>query len=168
MKVKILKKYVDSAKGHAFDRSNYYPGKVVHKVRFNNIIKGKIGEEVVMGLFRMEKIPHKADINEKGTPDRFDVKVKDILIEVKTISADTKYRNLIISKSSFDRGKQLDYYILVEIDKDWNIAEIIGYATKDDFFKKAKTKELGPRVVYSIGLKQLRSFPELLKLLKKA
>lgn len=167
MKIKILNQYVDEAKRHAFVRLNYYPGKVEHKERFNQIIKGKIGEEVVKAVLRMEKIPYEVDVTELGQPDRFDIKVKNLTLEVKTISEDTKFRALVVSKSSFDKGKQLDYYILVKIDKDWDVAEILGYATKKDFFEKATVKDLKTRFVYAIPIAELRPFKELLKIFKK-
>jgi len=167
MKIKILKQYIDEAKRHAFVRLNYYKSKVKHKERFNQIIKGKIGEEAVKAVLRIEKIPHEIDITEIGQADRFDIKVKNITLEVKTISADTRFRALVISKYSFDKGKQLDYYILVEIDKDWDIAEILGYATKKDFFEKSTVKDLKTRLVYAIPIEKLRSFKELLEMLKK-
>jgi len=167
MKIKILKQYIDEAKRHAFARSHYYGKKVKHKERFNQIIKGKIGEEAVKAILRIEKIPHEIDITEIGQPDKFDIKVKNITIEVKTISADTRFRALVISKYSFDKGKQLDYYILVKIDKDWDTAEILGYATKKDFFEKSTVKDLKTRLVYAIPLKKLRPFEELLRILKK-
>lgn len=140
MKVKILNQYVEEAKSHAFVRLNYYKSKTEDKERFNQIIKGKIGEEIVKAVLRMEKLPYEVDVTKPGEPDRFDIKVNSITLEVKTISADTRFRALVISKYSFDRGKRLDYYILVEIDKDWNIAEILGYATKKDFLKSPKQK----------------------------
>jgi hypothetical protein len=87
---------------------------------------------------------------------------------VKTISADTKFKALIVNKQTFDRGKQLDYYILVRIDKDWEIAEIIGYATKKDFFEKSKIRDLKTRIVYALPLHELRPFEELLNTLKTA
>ena len=167
MKIKILNPYIEEAKRHAFARSHYYGKKVKHKERFNQIIKGKIGEEVVKAALRMEKIPYEVDITEVGQPDRFDLKVKDITLEVKTISADTKFKALVISKYSFDKGKQLDYYILVRIDKDWNIAEVLGYATKKDFLEKSTVKDLKTRLVYTIPIKKLRPFEELLEILKK-
>lgn len=167
MKIKILKQYVEEAKGHAFVRLNYYKSKVGHKERFNQIIKGKIGEEVVKAVLRMEKVPYEIDVTKIGQADRFDVKVKDVTLEVKTISADTKFRALVINKHSFDKGKHLDYYILVEIDKDWDVAEILGYATKKDIFEKARIKDLKTRFVYAIPIKELRPFEELLKILKE-
>ncbi|MBM3199895.1 DUF1822 family protein [Candidatus Woesearchaeota archaeon] len=167
MKIKILNQYVEDAKNHAFVRLNYYPSKTETKEKFNQIIKGKIGEEVVKAALRMEGIPYEVDITHLGEPDKFDIKVRNITLEVKTISNDTKYRALIINKNSFDQGKQLDYYILVKIDKDWNIAEIIGYATKKDFLQKPVVKDLKTRMVYSIPLKNLRKFEELLDVLKK-
>lgn len=168
MKIKILKQYVEEAKSHAFVRLNYYPGKISDKEKFNQIIKGKIGEEIVKAALRIEKIPFEVDVTNLGEPDRFDIKVNNITLEVKTISADTKFRALIINKQTFDRGKQLDYYILVEIDKDWDVAEILGYATKKDFFEKAEVRDLNTRIVYAIHLQKLRPFEELLKILKKA
>lgn len=167
MKIKILKQYVDEAKRHALARSHYYGKKVKHQERFNQIIKGKIGEEIAKAIFRMEKIPYEVDVTELGQPDKFDIKVKNVTLEVKTISADTRFRALVVSKSSFDKGKQLDYYILVSIDKDWDIAEILGYATKRDFFEKATVKDLKTRFVYAIPIKKLRTFEELLEILKK-
>lgn len=167
MKIKILKQYIEEAKRHAFARSHYYGSKVKHKERFNQIIKGKIGEEVVKAALRLEKVPFEVDITDIGQPDRFDLKVKNITIEVKTISADTRFRALVISKSSFDKGKQLDYYILASIDKDWDVGEILGYATKKDFFEKSTVKDLKTRFVYAIPIKTLRPFKELLKILKK-
>ncbi|MDP2909045.1 MAG: DUF1822 family protein, partial [Nanoarchaeota archaeon] len=74
---------------------------------------------------------------------------------------------LVISKYSFDRGKKLDYYILVEIDKDWDTAEIIGYATKKDFLENSTVKDLKTRMVYAIPIKSLKPFEELLKIFKK-
>ena len=168
MKIKILKQYVEEAKSHAFVRLDYYPSKVQSKERFNQIIKGKIGEEIVKAALRMEKIPYEVDITKLGEPDKFDIKVKNITLEVKTISADTKFKALIVNKQTFDRGKQLDYYILVRIDKDWSVAEIIGYATKKDFFEKSKVKDLKTRTVYALPLHELRPFEELLNTLKKA
>ena len=166
MKIKILERYVNEAKRHAFARSHHYKSKTHHQERFNQIIKGKIGEEIIQAVLRIEKIPYELDITEIGQPDRFDIKVKNILLEIKTISADTKFRSLVISKYSFDKGKQLDFYILVEIDKDWDTAEIIGYATKKDFFQKSTVKDLRTRKVYAISLNKLRPFEELLKILK--
>lgn len=168
MKVKILKQYIEDAKSHAFVRLDYYPSKTQTKEKFNQIIKGKIGEEVVKAALRMEKIPYEVDITKLGEPDKFDLKVKNITIEVKTISADTKFKALIVNKQTFDRGKQLDYYILVRIDKDWEIAEIIGYTTKKDFLENSKTKDLKTRIVYAFPINKLRPFEELLNTLKKA
>ena len=168
MKIKILKQYVEEAKSHAFVRLHHYPGKVEIKERFNQIIKGKIGEEIAKAALRMEKIPYEVDITEPGEPDKFDIRVKNIILEVKTISADTKFKALVISKSSFDKGKQLDYYILVKIDKEWETAEIIGYAAKKDFLEKSKIKDLKTRLVYAIPISMLRPFEELLKILKTA
>ncbi len=167
MKIRILKHYIEAAIGHANERSYYYTSKVNHKFRFNNIVKGKIGEEVVKAVLRMRKIPYEVDINKIGEPDRFDLKVRNLTIEIKTISADTKFRAFVISKYSFDKGKQLDYYILTEIDKDWRIAEIKGYATKQDFLNKSKVKKLKTREVYYLSLKELRPFEELLQILIK-
>ncbi len=166
MRVKILKQYVEEAKSHAFVRLHYYPGKVKSKERFNQIIKGKIGEEVIKAVLRMEKIPFEVDVTELGEPDRFDVKVEDMTLEVKTISADTKFEALIISKYSFDKGKQLDYYVLVRIDEDWDVAEILGYATKKDFLEKSVVKDLKTRMVYALPITKLRPFEGLLKILK--
>ncbi|MDP2906738.1 MAG: hypothetical protein Q8O03_02255 [Nanoarchaeota archaeon] len=69
MKIKILKQYVEEAKSHAFVRLDYYPSKVQSKERFNQIIKGKIGEEIVKAALRMEKIPYEVDITKLGEPD---------------------------------------------------------------------------------------------------
>lgn len=167
MKIKILKQYIEEAKNHAFVRLDYYHSKTPNKERFNQIIKGKIGEEIVKASLRMEKIPYEVDITSLGEPDKFDIKVKNITLEVKTISADTKFKALVISKDSFDRGKQLDYYILVELDKDWDVAEIIGYATKKDFLEKSTVEDLKTRIVYALPISKLRPFEELLKILKK-
>jgi len=167
MKVKILKQYVEEAKAHAFVRLDYYHSKTPTKERFNQIIKGKIGEEIVKAGLRMEKIPYEVDITSLGEPDKFDIKVKDVTLEVKTISADTKFKALIVNKQTFDRGKQSDYYILVRIDKDWEIAEIIGYAAKKEFLQKSKTKDLKTRIVYAFPIDKLRPFEALLKILRK-
>lgn len=166
MKIKILNQYIEEAKSHAFIRLNYYKSKTIPKERFNQIVKGKLGEEIVKAVLRMEKISYEVDITKLGEPDKFDIKIKNTIIEVKTISADTRFKALVISKYSFDHGKQLDYYILVEIDKDWNIAEIKGYATKKDFFDKSTVKDLKTRVVYAIPIEKLRPFEELLKIIK--
>jgi len=168
MKVKILKKYIDEAKSHALERSHYYGKAVMHYVRFNNIIKGMIGEHIIKAVLRINKIPFEVDFTELGEADRFDIKVKDKLIEVKTISDDTKFKQLVISKYSFDKGKMLDYYVLVEIDKEWEIAEIKGYATKNDFINISKVHDLKTRKVYAIPISKLRPFKQLLEKLKKA
>lgn len=168
MKIKILKQYVEEAKSHAFVRLDYYHSKTPTKERFNQIIKGKIGEEIIKAALRMEKIAYETDVTSLGEPDKFDSKVKNITLEVKTISADTKFKALIVNKQTFDRGKQLDYYILVRIDKDWEVAEIIGYTTKKEFLQKAKTKDLKTRIVYAFPINQLKPFEELLNLLKTA
>lgn len=167
MKIKILKQYIEEAKNHAFVRLDYYHSKTPTKERFNQIIKGKIGEEIVKASLRMEKIPYETDITSPGEPDKFDIKVKNITLEVKTISADTKFKALIVNKQTFDRGKQSDYYTLVKIDKDWEVAEIIGYATKKEFLQNAKPKDLKTRIVYAFPINKLRPFEELLNILKK-
>ncbi|MDP2909177.1 MAG: hypothetical protein Q8N77_05205, partial [Nanoarchaeota archaeon] len=86
MKIKILNQYIEEAKSHAFVRLNYYKSKTNPKERFNQIVKGKIGEEIVKAVLRMEKIPYEVDITKVGEPDRFDIKIRNITLEIKTIS----------------------------------------------------------------------------------
>ena len=172
MKIKILKQYVEDAKAHAFERSHYYgnpkyPQKMVtHFYRFDNIIRGKTGEEAVKAVFRVEKIPHEVCITEIGEPDQFDIRVGKMTIDVKTITKDS-IRALMVSKEPFDFGRQMDYYILVELEEGREIAEVHGYATKEDF-KKAGVTQSGKRLVYAIPIEKLRPIEELLETLRRA
>lgn len=114
---------------------------------------GKLAEYAVIDYFKSQGIPLKEDQTPKDRPDYFDINLGSTLVDVKSCLEPAK--ELRITKNLFDKGRRFAFYIGVQITRDYSLARIYGFCTKDDV-TKARVRLVGKRECYVIKFHKLR------------
>ncbi len=124
-------------------------------------IFGALGEILIFDYYS------DADIVLESTYD-YDMIINGYCVDVKTKKTTVKpQEDYLCSISAFNTKQKCDYYFFVRITTDLNSGYLLGYISKDDFYKKAIWKNKGDVDVngfvfkddcYNLEIKYLHEF----------
>lgn len=122
----------------------------------NSITKGKsntygaIGEVVILEYLRKNKDP----LSENKGNFHYDIICENEKWEVKTKRTRVKPKSYYLcSVPAYNTSQKCDYYVFVRVLEDYSKAYILGYISRDDFYKKSFFKKKGEKDINGFEFK---------------
>ena len=134
------------------------------EVGYPSMRTGKLAEYAVIWFFRKNGVQVREDQTPTTQPDYLDINLGNTLVDVKSCLEPAQ--EVRVTKKYFDMGRRFAFYIGVQVSKDRKKARIFGFCSLEDV-KKARSRHVGNRVVYSIPFSQLQPIQKLVSSFRK-